>query len=228
MIFTRSLPLLATFVGISFAGLAAPPPGAVVIKAGSDLGKAFKENTGKTVYLEGGTYKGPVVITGKITVYGATESPDGYHGNKATITINRSQEGGFSNPQTAAVQVNANGVKFYNVNFENTWGLKDKVKNQALAVSTQGDEIGFYGCKFDGWQDTIETEGPGGKLGKQVFVKCMIAGTTDFIFGKTAAAWFEDCDIRVKNKPLGYITGKWSSTGRSYTQKPLTLILVAS
>ncbi|KAF2430486.1 pectin lyase-like protein [Tothia fuscella] len=193
----------------------APPPGAVIVKPGDNLQSIVNANAGKTIFLQAGKYKGPIVIKSKITMMGATDNEESYSGNKATITIYRAQEEGFNNHQTAAVQVEADGVKFYHVNFENTWGLKpskdpkNPIKNQALAVSTQGDEIGFYGCKLDGWQDTLETEGKGARsLGKQVFAKCLVQGCTDFIFGKTAAAWFEDCDIKVKDKDVGYVTAQ--------------------
>jgi pectinesterase len=209
MFVLRSLPFLAALIGAATAATT-PPSGAVVVKPGDNLQNAVNANAGKTIFLQAGKYTGPIVIKSKITLMGASENEGSYGGNKATITINRSQESGFDNHHTAAVQVEADGVKFYNINFENTWRHEDKKKNQALAVSTQGDQIGFYGCKFDSFQDTVETEGKGGRAtGKQVFAKCLIQGATDFIFGKTAAAWFETCDIRVKNAGKGWVTGKW-------------------
>lgn len=208
MFFIRSLTLLAALI-CTATGATNPPPGSVVVKAGDNLQNIVNANPGKTVFLQAGRYTGPIVIKSKMTLMGASDNEGSYGGNKVTITIKRAQEGGFDNHHTAAVQVEADGVSFYNINFENTWKHEKNLKNQALAVSTMGDQIGFYGCRFDSYQDTVETEGKGAKsVGKQVFAKCLIEGATDFIFGKTAAAWFESCDIRVKNADKGWVTGK--------------------
>lgn len=209
MFTARSLALLIAFIGSTTAATTAPP-GAVVVKPGDNLQNVVNANPGKTIFLEAGKYSGPIVIKSKLTLMGATENEGSYGGNKATITIKRSQQQGFNNHKTAAVQVEADNVNFYHLNFENTWGHEPDQKNQAVALSTMGDRIGFYGCKFDSYQDTVETEGKGAKsTGKQVFAKCLIQGATDFIFGKTAAAWFENCDIRVKSSKNGYVTGTW-------------------
>ena len=65
---------------------------------------------------------------------------------------------------------------------------------------------GYYGCQFTGFQDTVLAE-----TGRQVYAKTYIEGATDFIFGQTALAWFDQCDIRVPTASLGYVT----ASGRS-------------
>lgn len=60
------------------------------------------------------------------------------------------------------------------------------------------DQLGFYGCQFFGYQDTLYV-----KAGTQYYSNCMIEGAVDYIFGD-ASAWFGECDI-VSNGP-GAIT----------------------
>jgi len=60
------------------------------------------------------------------------------------------------------------------------------------------DKLGFYGCQFSGYQDTLYA-----KAGTQYYSNCKIVGAVDYIFGD-ASAWFGECDI-VSNGP-GAIT----------------------
>lgn len=64
--------------------------------------------------------------------------------------------------------------------------------------------MGFYGCQFKGFQDTVMSE-----RGRHIFGKSLIVGATDFIFGMHGIAWFEECDIKVLNAQVGYVTGEF-------------------
>lgn len=66
------------------------------------------------------------------------------------------------------------------------------------------DKLGFYGCSFSGYQDTLYA-----KAGTQYYSNCMIEGAVDYIFGD-ASAWFGECDI-VSNG-AGYITANSRET----------------
>lgn len=72
---------------------------------------------------------------------------------------------------------------------------------------------GYYACQFTGYQDTILAE-----TGAQLYARSLIVGSTDFIFGQSATAWFSQCDIRVLAASLGYVTasGRDSSSNPSY------------
>ncbi|RAL62993.1 hypothetical protein DID88_004080 [Monilinia fructigena] len=59
----------------------------------------------------------------------------------------------------------------------------------AVAVTASGDQQGYYGCSFTGYQDTLYA-----KSGKQYYSNCYIEGAVDYIFG-SAAAWFGECTI---------------------------------
>jgi pectinesterase len=84
----------------------------------------------------------------------------------------------------------------YNINMVNTYGKG----SQALALSAEATDQGYYGCQFLGYQDTILAQ-----TGTQVYAKCLIVGVTDFIFGQHASAWFDQVDIRVLAASLGYV-----------------------
>jgi pectinesterase len=73
--------------------------------------------------------------------------------------------------------------------------------------------VGYYGCQFKGFQDTILAQ-----EGTQVYAKSYIEGATDFIFGQKAQAWFDGVDIRLLAASTGYITanGRTASSNPSY------------
>lgn len=87
--------------------------------------------------------------------------------------------------RTPSVTIDADDFTAENLTFENSAGPV----GQALALRVDGDRAAFRNCRFLGHQDTILLN-----RGRQLFDRCYIAGTTDFIFGG-ATAWFEDCDI---------------------------------
>jgi pectinesterase len=87
--------------------------------------------------------------------------------------------------RTPSVTIDADDFTAENLTFENSAGPV----GQALALRIDGDRAVFRNCRFVGHQDTILLN-----RGRQLFDRCYIVGTTDFIFGG-ATAWFENCDI---------------------------------
>lgn len=87
-----------------------------------------------------------------------------------------------------------------NVTFENTAGRV----GQAVAVQTLGTNLHFRNCRFLGNQDTLYLRGAGnsneyiGGVRWTYFDNCYIEGTTDFIFGASAAI-FRNCEIHSKS-----------------------------
>jgi pectinesterase len=90
--------------------------------------------------------------------------------------------GTFRTPSTT---IDADDFTAENLAFENTAGPV----GQALAIRVDGDRAVFRNCRFLGNQDTIFIN-----RGRQLFDRCYVEGTTDFIFGG-ATALFNDCDI---------------------------------
>lgn len=105
--------------------------------------------------------------------------------NTVTITRDESSAEAGDLDDSSAVNVVSSNFKAYNINFSNTYGQGA----QAVALTANGDQQGYYACGFYGYQDTLYA-----KAGKQYYSNCYIEGAVDFIFG-AAAAWFGECTI---------------------------------
>ncbi|KAH8666848.1 family 8 carbohydrate esterase [Xylariales sp. PMI_506] len=168
-------------------------------------------STAQCIFIESGTYEEQVEVPSReaeLTFYGYTSDTSSYTGNKVTITASYSVADGLSDDETGTLRIKADNFKMYNINVNNGYGEG----SQAIALSAYADS-GYYGCQFTGYQDTVLAES-----GYQVYANCLIQGATDFIFGQDAPAWFENCDIRVLDASIGYVTanGRDSSSGESY------------
>ncbi|CAI9103457.1 OLC1v1001938C6 [Oldenlandia corymbosa var. corymbosa] len=106
--------------------------------------------------------------------------------NKTIITGNRSVVDGWTTYSSATFAVVAQGFVAVNITFQNTAGA---AKHQAVAVRNGADISAFYGCSFEGYQDTLYAHSL-----RQFYKNCDIYGTVDFIFGN-AAAVFQSCNI---------------------------------
>jgi pectinesterase len=164
------------------------------------------------IFINPGTYNEQVTIKAlksPLVIYGYTKDTSDFSNNKVIITQSKSQSDGLSNDETATLRAATPNLKVYNINLVNTRGKG----SQALAVSAQADQQGYYGVQFKGFQDTILAN-----KGAQVYAKCYIEGATDFIFGQQAAAWFDGVTIGVLAASTGYITanGRDSATNPSY------------
>ena len=89
--------------------------------------------------------------------------------------------------RTYTLKIEGNDIMLKNLTVQNNSARL----GQAVALHTEGDRLVFINCRFIGHQDTIYTGMPYTRL---YFEQCYICGTTDFIFG-ASAAWFEDCTI---------------------------------
>ncbi|KAK3350050.1 family 8 carbohydrate esterase [Lasiosphaeria hispida] len=166
------------------------------------------------IFISPGTYSEQVLVPARkasqLSVYGHTADTTSYTGNTVTITSSKSQAapGGLSNDETATLRVKTAGFRLYNVNVNNGYGRG----SQAVALSAQA-ESGYYGCALTGFQDTLLAE-----RGAQLYVRCLVQGATDFIFGRHAPVWFEQVDVRVVAANLGYVTasGRQSASDPNY------------
>ncbi|KAI1499937.1 family 8 carbohydrate esterase [Biscogniauxia marginata] len=212
---------LAAFAATAFAeGRTSAPDGCLnVAKSGGDYktiqsavdSLSTSSSADQCIFINPGTYSEQVLVSARaaqLTFYGYTDDTSSYSGNQVTITSSLSQDDGLSNDETATLRIKAADFKMYNINVENAFGEG----SQAVALSAYADS-GYYGCAFYGFQDTLLSN-----VGYQLYAKSLISGATDFIFGQKAAAWFEQSDIRVLGKSLGYITanGREESDGISF------------
>ncbi|XP_051123060.1 probable pectinesterase/pectinesterase inhibitor 59 [Andrographis paniculata] len=148
-------------------------------------------NTGRVVvYVKKGVYRENVLVSrtmGNVVLVG-----DGMR--STVITAGRSVNAGFTTYSTATFGVDGIGFMARGITFRNTAGPQG---GQAVALRSASDLSVFYGCGFEGYQDTLFVHAQ-----RQFFKACVIYGTIDFIFGN-AAVVFQNCNIYVRRPLLG-------------------------
>lgn len=183
-----TLPLFAFLASLAAADSKnqriTPPRGALVVDASGKLRDSYLNVSAavnalqqtvstQTIYIAPGTYHEQVYIpslTGPLVIQGHTKDARSYKDNKVTITgsLSRLSPNLTNNDATATFRLHTSNVKLYNLNIDNTFGEGA----QALALSAQNTNQGFYGCRFEGFQDTIYAN-----EGRQIYAKSFINGT---------------------------------------------------
>lgn len=107
----------------------------------------------------------------------------------------------ISTQESATVLVEAADFMAANITLENTTTREDRV--QALALFVSGDRAAFHHCRFLGWQDTLRSDAPKGKIARHYFSECEITGHVDFIYAAGTAV-FDRCHIHCRAD--GFIT----------------------
>ncbi|KAF8106992.1 hypothetical protein N665_0129s0061 [Sinapis alba] len=157
----------------------------VVAKDGSGQFKSIQQavnacpdkNPGRCIiHIKAGIYREQVIIPKKknnIFMFG-----DG--ARKTVITYNRSVglSSGTTTSTSGTVQVESEGFMAKWIGFKNTAGPNG---HQAVAIRVNGDRAVIFNCRFDGYQDTLYVNN-----GRQFYRNCVVSGTVDFIFGKSA------------------------------------------
>ncbi|KAJ7483581.1 putative pectin methylesterase [Mycena latifolia] len=171
-----------------------PPAGAVVVKNPAASGQFStiqaavnslpNDSSARTIFIFPGTYSEQVSITrvGPTTILGSTTDTTSYTSNSVTITHSLSAAAAGSDDLSGTLRVHKDNFAMYNVNVRNTFGIG----SQALALSSYGTNVGYYGSAFFGYQDTVLAN-----QGNQYFGVCYIEGAVDFIFGQHARAFFQ-------------------------------------
>ena len=195
-----------------------PPQYAVIVSADGQHNASFtnltaalaslpNDSTNQTIFLYAGTYTEQIPSInrpGAVRVIGYTSGSPGqsYKDNSVTVTFARGLSvsplpAGHNDAETATVATASNRISFYNVNFINSDNLDGLEANYVtLAASIYGNDIGFYGCSFQGWQDTLLT---GATAGYQYYESCYISGAIDFIWGYSKS-FFKGCTIGAKRQ----------------------------
>ncbi|KAF2121667.1 pectin lyase fold/virulence factor [Lophiotrema nucula] len=193
-----------------------PPAGAVLVSAQGTVSGSFSNLTAalaslpsdssvQSVFIYPGTYTeqvpsvnraGPVMIIG----YQGGNPGQSYSGNQVTITFARGLSvsplpTGHSDAETATFSTASNKIALYNINIVNSDNLDGAESSYVtLAGSIYGTQIAFYGCYFNGWQDTLLT---GSTAGYHYYESSYIGGAIDFIWGYSKA-YFKGCTIGAK------------------------------
>jgi pectin methylesterase-like acyl-CoA thioesterase len=195
-----------------------PPQYAVIVSADGQHNASFtnltaalaslpNDSTNQTIFLYAGTYNEQLPSInrpGAIRVIGYTSGSPGqsYKDNSVTVTFAHGLSVsplpvGHNDAETATLATASNRISFYNVNFINSDNLDGLEANYVtLAASIYGNDIGFYGCSFQGWQDTLLT---GATAGYQYYESCYISGAIDFIWGYSKS-FFKGCTIGAKRQ----------------------------
>ncbi|KAF4248994.1 hypothetical protein KXW98_004138 [Aspergillus fumigatus] len=174
---------------------------------GAALSALGSSTSDACIFIGAGTYQEQITIDykGKLTMYGETTDTSSYKQNLVTITHSISSPEAGSLDKSATVNVRSDGFKMYNINVINGYGKGA----QAVTLVANADKLGFYGCSFVGYQDTLYA-----KAGRQYYSNCYIEGAVDYIFGD-ASAWFGECDLVSVGR--GYITAMSRTTADETT-----------
>ncbi|XP_010523883.1 PREDICTED: pectinesterase 5 [Tarenaya hassleriana] len=180
-------------------------PTYVVAKDGSGqfktVGQAVNacpnKNPGRCIiYIKAGVYREQVIIPkskNNIFMFG-----DG--ARKTIITYNRSVKlsPATTTSLSGTVQVESEGFMAKYIGFKNTAG---PMGHQAVAIRVNGDRAAIFNCRFDGYQDTLYVNN-----GRQFYRNCVVSGTVDFIFGKSATVIQNSLIVVRKGNPGQYNT----------------------
>jgi pectin methylesterase-like acyl-CoA thioesterase len=163
------------------------------------------DSTNQTIFIYPGSYNEQLPSInrpGAVRLIGSTDGNPGqsYKDNKVTVTFSRGLSvsplpAGHNDAETAVVSTASSRISFYNINMINSDNLDGAEANYVtLAASIYGNDIGFYACSFNGWQDTLLN---GATAGYQYYESCYIGGAIDFIWGYSKA-YFKGCTIGAK------------------------------
>lgn len=174
-------------------------------KAYNNLQECFNNvEEGAYIFLCSEEYYGKITLRQKnITLIGTDESTivyDAYHSQKI-----RPEDGGngekvygTTGSATFTVKEQASGFRMSNVTVINSHKTMNDASNQAVAFKTESTNCYFEECKFYGLQDTLYVD-----HNDNIFMKCYITGSVDFIFGKGDAI-FDHCIMNLRSKTENY------------------------
>jgi len=193
-----------------------PPQFAVTVSVNGEANGSFSnvtaalaslpnDSTNQTIFIYPGSYNEQLPSInrqGAVRLIGSTDGNPGqsYKDNKVTISFSRGLSVsplpvGHNDAETAVVSTGSSRISFYNINMVNTDNLDgSQASYVTLAASIYGNDIGFYACSFNGWQDTLLN---GATSGYQYYESCYIGGAIDFIWGYSKA-YFKGCTIGAK------------------------------
>lgn len=177
----------------------------IKIQDAIDATKAFPDNR-ITIFIKNGVYREKV----RIPSWNNMLSIIGEDVEKTIIVwddyFDRIARGRNSTFFTYTFKVEANEFYAENLTIENAAGPV----GQAVALHVEGNRCTFNNCRILGNQDTAYLNG---ENSHQLFIDCIIEGTTDFIFG-SATVVFQNCEIISLSD--SYITAASTNEGKPF------------
>ncbi|KAF5320568.1 hypothetical protein D9758_018311 [Tetrapyrgos nigripes] len=159
------------------ASLTSPPSGAVVVRQSGTKSGEFSTLQAAIDSLDDSSSKTSYTLERPLTVMGSTTDTLKQSANQVTIQHSLSAAVAGSDDASGTFRVHKDNLNLYNVNIKNTFGKG----SQAIALSSYGNQLGYYAVGLYGYQDTLLTN-----QGTQFFSACYIEGAVDFIFGQHA------------------------------------------
>lgn len=183
--------------------------GVLVTKSVNDALQAFvlmgtPADTVKTIEMKAGTYTEKVEVNIPNVHIVAAE---GVAANQIIIEYNAmngivdpSGTTSYSTDGSATFSVREGATGFYakGITLQNWYNTNERYNEakaitsntQAVACLVQADKAVFEGVRFSSYHDTLYAQ-----KGRQYYYQCYIEGRTDYIFGDSGVAYFDDCDI---------------------------------
>ena len=209
-----------------------PPAGAILVSEAGSVDGSYSnltdaldslpsDDTTQIIFIYPGSYDEQVPSIdrdGAVMIIGYTKESPGksYINNKVTITFSRGlsispRPKGHTDSETATISTASNKIAMYNINVVNTDNLDGSESSYVtVAAAIYGSHIGFYGCSFVGWQETLLT---GSEDGYQYYESSYIEGAIDIITG-SAKAYFKGCTIGAK-KPKSAFTAQSRASSKA-------------
>lgn len=165
------------------------------------------------IYIKKGVYREKLVIPSwkcRISLIGenkdSTIITNNDYSGKAYPGKDLTGKDKYSTYTSYTVLVQGNDFSAENLTIENTAGRV----GQAVALHVEADRCIITNCTLLGNQDTLYAAT---ETSRQYYKDCLIAGTTDFIFGE-ATAVFDNCTI--KSLSNSYITAAATTQRQTY------------
>ncbi|MBW6534039.1 MAG: pectin esterase [Mariniphaga sp.] len=177
----------------------------IKIQDAIDATKAFPDKR-ITIFIKNGVYREKV----RVPSWNNMLSIIGEDAEKTIIVwddyFDKIDRGRNSTFFTYTFKVEADNFYAENLTIENSAGRV----GQAVALHVEGNRCAFKNCRLLGNQDTAYLDG---ENSNQLFIDCIIEGTTDFIFG-SATAVFSNCKIISRSD--SYITAASTNEGKPF------------
>ncbi|KAG8813102.1 hypothetical protein FRC17_001674 [Serendipita sp. 399] len=184
-----------------------------------NLTVALNDTSSNVFYIYAGNYTGQTLISRpNVTIYGETWSPYSYLGNRVTLSVNMPASQAGSNDLSGTVRIHATGVKFYNLDIENTYGqasvsiLPTNILFTLTSTALASHPVSSDRAKRSSGEHKIPCL-PIGVI-KSTLVLGLLVPWTSWIFGMYASVWITKSVVESTGN--GYLTASGRNTSDAF------------